>query len=78
MAEGVRLEIDADVLRRETELRRKVLTGVEQMPAEALATRHVLVGFDPVAGRHLPPALLYPLLDGREHRRVVLLDQVVS
>ena len=77
MAEGIRFEIHLHVLGCEAEFLLEIPAGVKQVAADAFPADHVLVTFDPLAGRHFPASLLDPLADRVEGCRVILLDQVI-
>ena len=78
MAERVRLEVHLHILRREVELLLEIAARVEQVAAEALAARHVLVALHPLAGGDFPPAFAHALPDLGEQRRVVFFDDGVG
>jgi hypothetical protein len=75
MAEGVRLP---EHLRFDAQVLARPLLGVQHVPGDGLAVRHVQVAFHPGAGNAFPAAFRYALLNLREDIRVHLPHHIVE
>ena len=77
VAEGIRLKIERERVRRKIQQSGQILPAVEQVPEHGFGPGHVLVVLDPGGGRDLPAALADAAADGLQHGRRVFLDDLI-
>ena len=78
VAEGIRNEIDLDLILRNAQKPRQVFFSLQNLAGEGLAAGHVLVGLHPLGGGDLPTPLLYSLPDLGEHFRGIFFNYLVG